>query len=125
MDERRQFQRLNFSVGINWKKAEASQNGAADHTSVTKNISEGGVRLILNEEATPGDILDLEINLPVGKKIYLKGKVVWVEKSQIIGANTESVYEGGVQFLDVPEEAKNELLKFLYTPPGQAQKKDS
>lgn len=113
-DERRKFQRLNLSVGVNWKKSQFLNGNSVEHSSTTKNISEGGLRLILDEDAKIGDILEMNLSLPGGKNIHLKGRVVWVEKNEIIGARSESVYEGGVQFIDISDSEKLEIVNFLF-----------
>ena len=116
MDERRKYQRLNWSVEVQWKKdfGVPGNVDGAQNTSTSKDISAGGIRLILREGVQAGDILELEIRLSADKTIQCKGKVAWVEKFVITGADEETKYEGGVQFLDMSDEVKIQINNFIF-----------
>ena len=116
MDERRKYPRLNWSVEVNWKKDFASPGGAdsAPNTSTSKDISAGGIRLILREGVQAGDILEMEIRLGPDKTIQCRGKVAWVEKFVITGAEEQTKYEGGVQFLDISDDTRIQINNFIF-----------
>ena len=119
MDERRKYQRLKWSVEVHWKKDFDGPNSAGgrqntENTSVSKDISAGGIRLILREGIQAGDILEMEIRLGPDKTIQCRGKVAWVEKFVITGAEEQTKCEGGVQFLDISEDTRIQINNFIF-----------
>ena len=110
MEDKRKYPRLNWSVMVRW---ELASDGASPASGTTKDISAGGVRLILREGIKVGDILELDIELGGGKNMYIRGRVTWVEKFKISGVQEETGFEGGVQFLDLKPENRRELERFM------------
>jgi c-di-GMP-binding flagellar brake protein YcgR len=120
-EEKRQFPRLNWNVQVQWQK-HFDVVGPAPQVSTSKDISQGGIRLILREGVSPGDVLDLEITLGGGKIVRVKGRVVWVDRFEILGGNKDEVrYEGGVQFVEMSEDVQKELERFIMAGPRPAQ----
>ncbi len=112
MEEKRKFIRLDVNVGVKWKKIKEASLTA----DIAKNISEGGICLIANEKVAIGDLLDLEIELPTGKKITSKGKVAWVNEFEIIiGKMQMKRYDVGAEFLGISDEDREEIEKFIFT----------
>ena len=108
--EKRQYPRLNWNVQVQWQKQAGNPSPQA---SVSKDISQGGIRLILGDGVNPGDVLDLEITLSGGKVVRVKGKVAWVESFWISGSKDNMNYEGGIEFIDMSEEVRKELQLFM------------
>ena len=79
-EEKRQFPRLNLNVNVQWDKITNAAYRPPQTTSAMKDISAGGIRLILNDRIRAGDILDLNIKLSEEKIIHVKGRVVWIDK---------------------------------------------
>jgi c-di-GMP-binding flagellar brake protein YcgR len=114
MDEdKRKYSRINWSVVVRWQKVQGVQHSEEQNVSASKDISHGGIRLILREGIVPGDILYLEIELGGGKSIHTNAKVVWVEKFEIIGVKRETGYQGGVQFLGLSEETEKLIADIM------------
>ena len=114
MEDKRKYPRLNWSVIVRWEKAADDSPGRqAPGGGTTKDISAGGVRLILREGIKVGDILQLEISLGGGRDVMTKGRVAWVEKFQISGWQDETGDEGGVEFLDMDQETRQEISRFM------------
>lgn len=113
MEERRKFQRLNWSVEVHWKKFETPSRPLPESATVSKDISAGGIRLILRGQVSPGDILELEIRLGGGKDIRTKARVVWVDTFTITGGKEESAFEGGVEFIDMSDETRKLIESFV------------
>ena len=114
MEDKRKYPRLNWSVIIRWEKASGgSPEEVKPGGGITKDISAGGVRLILREGIKIGDVLELDIDLGGGRNIHAKGRVAWIEKFQISGWQDETGYEGGVEFLDMNEETRQEISRFI------------
>ena len=114
MQERRKFPRFNLSVTVNWGKGADVADQAPQHKGTSKDISAGGICLILDERVSAGDVLELEIKLSLDKVIRLKGRVAWIEKFEMIGGRHEVGYEGGIEFIDVSDEMREEISKSIF-----------
>ncbi len=111
MEDKQKYPRLNWSVNVHWQKV--FETFAPRNASSSKNISQGGIRLILRDGIIIGDILDFEIELGGGKNIRTRGRVVWVDKFEITGGKHETGYEGGIEFLDLSEDTRREIASFM------------
>ena len=111
MDDKRKYPRLNWSVIIHWEKS-SGETDEVPNTGSTKDISAGGIRLILKEGVEIGDVLELDLELGGGRNIHVKGRVAWIEKFKISGWQEETGYEGGVEFLDLDDATRQELARF-------------
>ncbi|MFH1691453.1 MAG: PilZ domain-containing protein [Candidatus Omnitrophota bacterium] len=111
-EEKRRYPRLDINVNINWKKV--VENTASDTVvrGVSKNISEGGICLIVYERLNIGDVVVLDIELPVGKVIKSRGKVAWVKDFEIIGR--EKGYDVGVELIDISQQDRDILRNFVF-----------
>lgn len=112
-EERRRYPRLDINVDIEWKKISAAAANAVIK-GVSKNISEGGICLLVYEKLNTGDILSLDIKLPSGRMIHSRGKVAWIREFEIIGQETERSYDAGIELIDVNEEDKKVLREFVF-----------
>lgn len=115
--ERRKFLRLNINVNFKWKKLPGGKKEVFEEGS-TKNISGGGVCLMSYKKISKGDILVIEMQLPTGKTINSKAKVVWVSEIDTHGASGEKRYDAGVEFLDITESDREDIKEFCLAPPG-------
>ena len=122
MEDKRKYSRLNWSIDVRWKKSHsvsdaclpAGGNGASPGAGKTKDISAGGIRLILRGEGVAvGDVLELEIELGGGRNIRTQGRVAWIEKFKIGGWQDEIGYEGGVEFLNMDDATRQEISRFM------------
>jgi len=110
--ERRQSQRINASLIVKYsidRRPQAKLNGQ------TKDLSSGGLGLVVNEKLYEGTFLLLEFELPESKNIiYARAQVAWVK-----GDYTERNYTGkrifqtGIQFLNIKPEDKNRLDSYI------------
>ncbi len=108
-EEKRKYPRLDINVNINWKKV--SQDSVAVK-GMSKNISEGGICLIVYEKLNKGDILSLDIELPTGKVIRSRGKIAWTKDFEIIGR--EQGYDVGVELMDISDQDREVLRSFVF-----------
>lgn len=113
MDERRKFIRLAINVNVEWKKLDTQDNENKSQ-SISKNLSEDGVCLIIYDHVEPGDILSLDVGLPTGKVINAQGKVVWVNEFKVIGDKVQKKYDVGVEFIDMNKEDRAEIDQFVF-----------
>ena len=98
--ENRKFPRLSFDAELKYKVL----NSPSPKTkkSRVKNISTGGLCIMILEKVKIGTPLKLEISLPnEDKPTVAKGKVVWVEKLTIISAESYVSYDCGVEVVDI------------------------
>jgi c-di-GMP-binding flagellar brake protein YcgR len=115
MEERRRFVRLDMNVVVKWEKITEDSNQIVGDTDITKNISVGGICLIAYERLEVGDKLRLEIELPTKKTVSAKGRVVWINEFEVIGRGLEKRYDVGVEFIDIRDEDREEINKFVFT----------
>ena len=114
MDERRKFARLSADVEVVWKKRIQPPGSAFETKNTTRNISAGGICLIVYEKVNENDILELEIRLPTGNAIRALGKAVWVSEYEIVGEATGNSYDIGVEFIDIADDEREEINKFVF-----------
>lgn len=113
-EERRKFPRLLLSVGVEYKVLNESVPPSSPVTTYSKNISVGGICIILLEEVKIDTVLDLTFLLSDCKEIIkAQGKVVWLREF-VIGVN-QSIrgYEAGVEFTDISEENKIKINEYV------------
>ena len=125
MNERRIFPRFTLDVEVYWKKITHEDDLKAQHISHVKDVSLGGVCLVLHSGIIQGDILELDIELLDKKRIHCKGKVVWIDLNVRLKGRKEPVVEGGVEFLDMSEEDKKiagHYITHTYNYPGGTHK---
>ena len=99
--DKRKFPRLSFDVELKYEILNLSP--PATQKSRVKNISAGGLCLMLFEKVKVGTILRIELSLPTkDEPIVAKGKVVWIEKFEIISVKfTSTTYDCGIEFVDI------------------------
>ena len=112
-EERRKFKRFVVPVEVHWKKITGADGKTARHISHAKDVSVGGVCVILHPGIVVNDILQLEMILPSKNTIHSKGRVAWVDPKARVKGWTEAVYEGGIEFLDISDEDREEISHFL------------
>lgn len=112
--EKRKFQRLSIQTEVVYNKEVTAKK---EKKSLSKDISRGGICLIVYEKLEVSDILELKILLPDGiKPIQAKGRIVWVKKFLIEGPfGGGDRYDVGIEFIKINNKEKTELDKFLFT----------
>ena len=84
--------------------------------SFTKDVSIGGVCIILADEIPLNTILSLNIYLPNhNNPIHLKGKVVWRERSSY-HTPSRTYYNVGIEFIDIDDETKQLINNYIQNP---------
>jgi c-di-GMP-binding flagellar brake protein YcgR len=112
--QRRQYFRINVRVKIvyRWEGNRDTPREQLDKTTYTRDISAGGVLLQLDERFRHRDRLWLEIYLPDNQgPLTTYGRVIRVR-----GVSTAQgmSYYTGVEYFDLPEEARSRLTRFLF-----------
>jgi len=113
--ERRKFPRVNAKYQINvvctGEVIQGEPPRYVFHT-YTENISEGGIKIVLEREVKVGSLLELELFI-TGKEslpIKCKGVVVWTKKSNLEGTKPD-LFQTGIQFSDLKSPVYSKLLK--------------
>jgi c-di-GMP-binding flagellar brake protein YcgR len=112
--EKRSCPRINARLPIQFKDI---QRPIETYTgSLTKDISEGGVRLTSSDFLSIFTRLLLEISVPsFSRPIKAITKVAWIQKIP-----RSSQYNVGLQFMDMTEEDKKHLASFISKSPAPA-----
>lgn len=109
--ERRRFGRINARVPLQFKDIQRPieiYNG-----TLTKDISEGGVRFTSNDFLSIFTRLFVEVSVPsFSRPIKAISKVAWIQKQP-----RGNQYIVGLQFLDMAEEDRKHLAAFIAKSP--------
>ena len=103
--ERRKFPRANVKYEVNIVCEGSVILGAPKNYSFhtyTENISEGGLKVILEKELETGSLLKLELFLSDSKSmpVKCKGMVVWTKKANPEGTSPD-LFGTGIQFIEL------------------------
>ena len=118
MEEKREFARLDLNVKVDWKKISETSEPKQEYSDKTKNISAGGLCLVVYEKLNVGEKLQIEMELPSKKVINAEGKVVWISEYEILGREEEKIYDIGVEFMKISKEEREEINKFVFASLG-------
>jgi len=112
IQERRKFVRLNASVEVYYTLV--GEESEKQEQTVTKDISAGGICLIVYEPIKIGNILSLRIYLPDNEPFILtKGKVVWTKSFNIAGEKER--YDVGIEFVSIGEADRKRVDKYVFS----------
>ncbi|MBI4432142.1 MAG: PilZ domain-containing protein [Candidatus Omnitrophica bacterium] len=113
MIERRKFIRLKAPIGVVYKLVQNEAKPAAANPSLVKDISGGGVRIMVKEVLRTGDLLELQIQIPhLADPIRAVGEVAWF--SQWHDAERQ-IREAGLRFRDIKPHDLHRILEYVYT----------
>jgi c-di-GMP-binding flagellar brake protein YcgR len=115
MKEKREYVRLDLNVRVDWKKISETSDPAEEFTDKTKNISVGGLCLIVNEKLNVGDSLQIALELPSKKIIDMEGRVMWINEYEIFGKEEEQFYDVGIEFMNISKDEREEIKEFVLT----------
>lgn len=107
--EKRKSIRLDTEIDVLYEVY--SGKVSAKRSSISRNISVGGINLALNEKLFPETTLRLQLNIPqFPRPIFVQGKIVWVKEisQKFIGERKQRLFATGIQFMQVDK--KDELL---------------
>jgi c-di-GMP-binding flagellar brake protein YcgR len=111
-EERRKFPRLNLAVDIEYSVLQKEPSLKVEVQS--KNLSSGGICLIVYEKVKVGDSLALVMKLPEGERpIQAKGIVKWIGEF-ILSADNKSSWDVGVEFVGITETDREKLSQYVF-----------
>ncbi|MCP4653366.1 MAG: PilZ domain-containing protein [Candidatus Omnitrophica bacterium] len=92
--------------------------------SHTENLSEGGMRVVLEEKLSPYTMVGIEVFFEKNKPIKCKGKIAWVKEMVNPIAKTPTMFETGIKFIEL-NDCDKEYIKKLIKAITPEQKDDS
>ncbi len=111
MKENRKFIRLRAPIGVVYRLLKR-QKRAKQIPTLLKDISGGGVRIMVKEELKVGDLLDLEIQIPhLEIPVHAIGEVVWYNN---LRDDDREHGESGVRFRDIEPEELHSILEYVH-----------
>ena len=96
MQERRKHERFNVSIKVNYRL----MNWNESYASLSKNLSEGGICLLLDVRLKAGTLIELEFqktNAKSQKPFVAKGTVVWSKDAGLYDEQSLNILTGSVQ----------------------------
>jgi len=107
MAEQRLGLRFKMNDNVNCLFSKGYDNGLA----TTLDMSMKGAKLLLDQEYSKDEVLQLSFVLPnFSPNVETNGKVVWQEKSSI-----SDYFLTGISFDEIPELQKGNLYKYLFS----------
>ena len=113
-DERRQFVRLDTNLAVTYKVLPSSVPERLEATK-TKNVSEGGLCVFLNQRLPVGTPMEFQINLPGrDKPAAFTGEITWCEEFEVVGkTQRERVVQAGVRFVFIHPKDREALMQHV------------
>lgn len=106
-EERRQYPRASTAMPVQYRGIRQASDAVVG--TIARDISGGGVRLVVNEFISVFTRLVVEVSIPpTPKPIRATSKVVWVRKRPY-----GEQYEVGMEFVDITEEDKRNISNFV------------
>ena len=107
--EKRQFPRAEIPCKISTVFAER----LLIFNAHTENLGVGGIKVILEEKLQVSTEVDLELFLQDKERpLKCKGKISWVEELTPVGINPR-FFDTGIEFIQINDYDKQEILKFV------------
>jgi hypothetical protein len=109
-EERREHARFedNIEVEYSIEKKPRLKNGKC------VNISQGGMKLTLDEKLPLGSVIDLKIYSPEKKKtIEVEGEIVWTSESEGRDAQGKRFFHSGIKFICIKEPSEMRLSDYI------------
>lgn len=109
--ERRQFKRVRFAEPVQLQFKNPNKFGAC----LSCDLSEGGIRVNLEDFVPPETDFILHIPLGTEKVVDCLGKVAWIDKLPY-----SERYQAGLEFtgFDMLMDAKTQIRRFIQTIPN-------
>lgn len=105
--ERRESPRVNTAMSVQYRGIRQTDDSVVG--AIARDISVGGIRLLVNEFVSVFTRLVLEVALPSSPKpVTVISKVAWVRKRP-----HGEQYEVGMQFMDIAEEDRRDISDFI------------
>ncbi|MFH1190813.1 MAG: PilZ domain-containing protein [Candidatus Omnitrophota bacterium] len=111
-DEKRAFPRVSLNIEVDYAIISLPESGSLIHS---KDISEGGIRIVALEKLAPQTMLKLKFLLPGSKEpVCVTGKVIWADEFSVGTLSSSKAYETGVEFVSINKEDRAKINKFVF-----------
>jgi len=117
VEEKRKFPRLDIAVDVQCGRVQEDAQVQKKDPGVTKNISAGGLCLIIYDEVRVGEHLKLYVSLPTGRVICAVGQVVWASPFDVSSDRGRSRCDAGIEFVEISKEDREEIQGFVWNNP--------
>jgi c-di-GMP-binding flagellar brake protein YcgR len=109
--EKRKYIRLKAPIGVTYGLVKKSKRQRS-HLTFLKDIGGGGIRIMAKEELRPGDLLEVEIQIPLLEDpIHAVGEVVWYEQ---FNDRDRQIREAGVRLMDIEPTDLHQILEYVH-----------
>lgn len=108
-EERRAHMRFKHDIEVEYtvEKRPRINNGKS------LNISKGGMKVLLAEKLPAGAIIDLKIQIPERKTIYVEGEVVWTKELEEKDPSGKRFFHSGIKFMAMKEPVGTRLDSYI------------
>ena len=105
LKDRRKYIRMQAALGFTYRLKGAQGPG---QESVTRNISPGGIRGLIDKRIKKGDWIQLDIPIPaMERSISAVAKVIWTADEK------DDKIDVGLKFEEIDPQAKNMYLEYI------------
>ena len=116
-EAKRRYPRLPLNTEIVYRVLDQAE--AELYTTGSKDISSGGLCIIVIEKLEPGAVLNLRFSLPeLNKIVNAKGKVIWVKELRIGKKKAGDFYEAGIEFMEIDQEERERIKDYVSSKMG-------
>jgi c-di-GMP-binding flagellar brake protein YcgR len=107
--EKRQHSRVRSRLPIDYKNLRGEAK--AQRGTLTRDISEGGIRFLSDEFLSLANRLVININIPTAaRQVKAITKIAWIKKLP-----SADRYEVGNQFIEMSKEDREEIARYVNT----------
>lgn len=113
--EKRKSNRIVLSLPVHYKvfQLEKLEKDILDNVlgsrAAIQNLSSGGIQVVSAGPFRPGDVLEMELEVPGSGRVRSVAKVIWCRKEKQAAHD----YRSGIQFIPVYEEDLEKLHHYL------------
>ncbi len=112
MIEQRKFIRLKAPIGVIYKHLKKGKRTRSNPT-LLKDLSGGGVRIVVKEEMRVGDLLDIRIEIPhLHEAIHAIVEVAWYSPAK---DKMHAGGEAGMRLRDIKPNDLHRILEYVHT----------
>lgn len=111
--ERRRTVRLEIPLQVKYTALSPHNH---NNYSVTRNISKGGIQMLIYEKLNVGDIVSLKLNLnSQSQPITGRGQITWLQDvPSESGPAEKRAFIAGIKFIDLKPNDEERLSSFIY-----------
>lgn len=114
-EEKRRFPRICCNVEVEYTLTQS--DSCEVHTTSSKNLSRGGIRIIALEKLQVGQCVDIKFSLPETEEvIFAKGKVAWIEEFLVGSGISSTAYDSGIEFTNLGNESIEKITQLTLKP---------